>query len=122
MGGDNNTDQNITGVTDEELARTNEISQEHDEYQEVSNEISADTRQEVSSATYYDADNDSDDEELPHHILCDDNDDDKDNNDNTSDDRGLPGLISRIDDSDSDDDSDDEDESPPKDSRSKKNK
>ena len=128
MGGDNNnTDPNITGVTDEELARANEISQENDDCQEV--EISTDTRQEVATADH-DVDNDSDDEELPPLILCDasydsDNDDDdsdddddddkddvKDNDDDDSDDEGLPGLTTRGDDSDSDDDSDEEEPLP----------
>ena len=140
MGGDNNnTDPNITGVIDEELARANEISQENVDCQEVS----TDTRQEVDN-TDYDADNDSDDEELHSLILrdadydSDDDDDDSDNDDDDkeddvkdavkdndvddSDDEDLLGLTIRNDDSDSDGDSDNEEEEPPPGSESKKNK
>ena len=99
MSGDNNTDQNITWVIDEELARANKISQENDDCQEVSNEIFTDDRQEVASALYYDANNDRNDEELPYLILrvADyDSDDDNDDDDN--------------DDDDNDDDDDDDDD------------
>ena len=45
IGSYTNSDQNVTGVTDEELARANKISQESDDCQEITLENDSDTEE-----------------------------------------------------------------------------